>query len=649
MKVLNEKENTQVTPDKKHNMLFKILTSLLNIDLETAEELFEEAEQGDQVIEREITDLSFNNGMMMLEGNAHFFGKEPVAECEIEKYLIIKKGEKKVTELRMRNLPNENMFFSGYKICINFNKFENGNVLSPGCYEIMLKVKQFIDDKWIEGICSLGNIKNQKKDFIVSSEMQVYTAKINKVYRLIVELNFESQKFIISSKKLSEVEPSLLQKNLVQENRFLIRIKKIIFKICYFICKLLPVQKNKIVFASDSRIDVSGNFEYIYEAIKSNNLNFNSFFFLKESVRDKKTCIEFLKMAYHFATSRYIILDDYYPLIYPMPIRKKTDLIQVWHAAGAFKTFGYSRVGMPGGPKGDSIDHKNYTKAIVSSSQVVDKYAEGFGIDKEKIYPIGVPRTDVFFDSVKQQEILTNLNKEMPFLENKKVILFAPTFRGNGQQSAYYPFEYLNFKAIYDALHKKGWIMLLKIHPFVQNTPSIPYEYKEFYFDVSEYREINNLLLVTDVLITDYSSVCFEYALLKRKMVFYSPDLAEYTLTRNFYYEYLGFIPGSFATTTEELIESIQDEKIDYEKLDSFISYFFEDQDGNSADRFVQHLANGFYEEELDGEVRYSEEGKWIPAWGEQDVFSTEMRKSRDINHLPRSITRPSKQKEGLL
>ncbi|MHC5281016.1 CDP-glycerol glycerophosphotransferase family protein [Listeria kieliensis] len=612
-----EGKDIRATHNKKRNMFFKMFSSLVNIDLEVAEELLKELEQEELIIEKEITKLTFNSGMMVLEGNAHFLGNEPLTESEIEKYLIFKKDGKEVAELRMQNLQNEKLFFSDYKISVNFNKFERGRVLQPGNYEILLKIKQFFNGEWVEGVCTLGNIKNQKTDFIVSSEMKVYTSKMNKSYRLIAELDVESQKFIISSKKLAEVESFLEQKDLTQENRLLRYAKKLVFRFCYRICKIWPIQKNKITFASDSRTDLSGNFEYIYEAIQSNGSHFNSFFFLKESIRDKKTWIEFFKLAYHFATSRYIILDDYYPLIYPLSIRKNTDLIQVWHAVGAFKTFGYSRMGMPGGPKIDSVDHKNYTKAIVSSHHVVDKYAEGFGIKAESVYPIGVPRTDLFFDLNKQQSILERLYKEMPFIKNKKVILFAPTFRGNGQQSAHYPFEYLNFKDIYEALYKKGWVMLLKIHPFVQNKPQIPYQYKDFYFDVSDYREINDLLLVTEVLITDYSSVCFEYALLKRKMVFYSPDLAEYTATRNFYYEYLKFIPGFFATTTEELIESVQEEKIDYDKLNDFISYFFDDLDGKSADRFVKYLMHDFYEEDIE-ETHYSEDGKWIPAWGEK-------------------------------
>src|SRR5699024_5399291 len=145
------------------------------------------------------------------------------------------------------------------------------------------------------------------------------------------------------------------------------------------------------------------------------------------------------KMAYQFGTSNVILLDDFYPLIYPLKIRKQTDLIQVWHAAGAFKTFGFSRMGKIGGPSIHSRNHKNYTKAVVSSEGVRENYAEGFGISIDKVYASGVPRTDMFFDKERTLDINENLYKNYPYLENKNVIIFEPTFRGNGISYDYYP------------------------------------------------------------------------------------------------------------------------------------------------------------------------------------------------------------------
>ncbi|UHH07974.1 CDP-glycerol glycerophosphotransferase family protein [Bacillus subtilis] len=294
-------------------------------------------------------------------------------------------------------------------------------------------------------------------------------------------------------------------------------------------------------------------------------------------------------MAYHFATSKIIFIDDFYPIIYPLKIRKNADLVQLWHAVGAFKTFGYSRIGLPGGPSPHSKNHRNYTKVIVSSENIRKHYAEGFGVDIENVIATGVPRTDFFFDEAKKAFVKERLYTEYPFLKDKKVILFAPTFRGNGQQSAHYPFEVLDFDRLYREL-KDEYIFLFKIHPFVRNDANIPYQYSDFFYDFSSFREINELLLVTDILITDYSSVCFEYALLNKPMIFFSYDVDDYIRKRDFYYDYFDFIPGPLAKTSEQMISIIKEEKYNFEQIDSFVHYFFDDLDGKASERVVDQI-----------------------------------------------------------
>ena len=161
-------------------------------------------------------------------------------------------------------------------------------------------------------------------------------------------------------------------------------------------------------------------------------------------------------------------MDDFYPIIYPLKLRKNTKLIQVWHAMGAFKTVGYSRMGKPGGPTSKSLTHKNYTAAITSSEAIRKNYAEAFDMDIEKVHAVGIPRTDIFFN----QEYINNTKEKIynkyPMLKNKKVILFAPTFRGNGQNSAYYDFSVINFNKIKVSL-KDEYVFIIKLHPFIKN------------------------------------------------------------------------------------------------------------------------------------------------------------------------------------
>ena len=347
---------------------------------------------------------------------------------------------------------------------------------------------------------------------------------------------------------------------------------------------ILPINNNKISILSDSRKSLSDNFQFVYDELERRH-RYEYFFLLKESVNKRKRYSEIIKLAYHIATSKVIMLDDFYPMIYPLKIRKSADLFQIWHAVGAFKTFGYSRVGKVGGPNPNSKNHRNYTKVIVSSSEVAPFYAEGFGVDINKVVPTGVPRTDVFFDEDYKNNKNQKLYEQYPELQGKKVILYAPTFRGNGQSSAHFPMEQLDLESIYEQLDDNS-VLLIKLHPFVKKKVSIPVEYGDKIKDFTKYPSVNDLLFITDLLITDYSSVCFEYALLNKPMIFYCFDLEEYIETRDFYIPYQDFTPGPIVRTCDEMIQKIKDfsdvEKVDYTK---FTDKFFEDLDGQSTER----------------------------------------------------------------
>lgn len=377
--------------------------------------------------------------------------------------------------------------------------------------------------------------------------------------------------------------------------KYLNKSKKAYFRIVYKVFTLLPIHKDAVAFLSDSRSNLTGNFEYIDREIKSRQTDLKISYMLKKTNSAKKTFGEYTKIAWLIATSQHVLLDDFYPLVYPLKIRNNVNLIQVWHAVGAFKTFGFSRMGLPGGPKPTSKNHKNYTWAIVSSKHVAPFYAEGFGIDDRKVLPLGAPRTDMFFDTTYKESVVTRLEEELPFIKGKKVVLFAPTFRGNGQRSAYYNFDWIDFEKLYTKLSAAGYVMLFKIHPFVKSKVQIPEEYADFFYDVSSYREVNDLLLVSDALITDYSSVVFEYSLLRKKTIFFAPDLEEYTASRDFYVGYQEFVPGPIVRDMDSLVTEIERvNEFNPQSLDNFLAYYFDDLDGKASKRFVDALENNF-------------------------------------------------------
>lgn len=552
-------------------------------------------------IKKEITELSFNGGIMHLIGYAYIENVPVQDENIVYKALIMQpeKEDSQVFEFPLNDITmdlfdvgkiEENYYrWAGFEGAINLSKVTKGKAPLPaGKYNAFIKL--VIDENTsneYKQVTPLGNLRPFLKNEFYSTKLNFLSTKKLLQYNLMVTHNGKLKTLNFESTKLKDLNPNIL--NTQKQSKKQSYIYKKIFNTLYSLFRLLPINKKRITFASDSRVDMDGNFGFIYEEMLQQKLDLDYKFMLKPTINEKKSLVEFVKLAYWFATSKKIILDDFYPLIYPLKIRKEADLIQVWHAVGAFKTFGYSRIGRPGGPSIKSLNHRNYTRAIVSSKNIAPIYAEGFGIDQSSVVPIGIPRTDVFFNNEYMNNKREELHNKFPFLKGKKVILFAPTFRGNGQSSAHYPYEVLHFEKLYREFND-DYIFLFKLHPFIQNKITIPYQYVDFFYDFSEYREVNDLLFIADILVTDYSSVCFEYALLKKPMIFFSYDVEEYIKNRDFYYEYQSFIPGALAKSTEEIINIVKNKEFELHRIEPFVKYFFDDLDGKSSKRFVEQL-----------------------------------------------------------
>ncbi|MBR0626585.1 CDP-glycerol glycerophosphotransferase family protein [Bacillus altitudinis] len=601
---------------------FKLRTSSRRQDVQIIDEKIEEKvfslfKKTENVVEnqiipkRKITRFSWNGSILDIAGYIYIEGLPLQNEDNVRKKILLVNNGDLFQSISLKDCPVEAILneekdsipnsykWAGFHQQINFAKINDDKPLPQGEFKVYieLEVMNGSNVKYRE-IHTVGNIKGFLKNDVYATKMEFHSAKKMMKFNLIVTYDEEEKTVNLSSNKLQEIDPSLLELNTGKNaNRLTRKINRSIFKLLYVLFCLFPINKRKITFASDSRTDLSGNFEFVYEELLNREQTFEFKFFLKESIRDKKSLTELVSMAYHFATSKNIIIDDFYPMIYPLKIRKNADLVQLWHAVGAFKTFGYSRIGLPGGPSPTSKNHRNYTKVVVSSDSIRKHYAEGFGVQMDNVVATGIPRTDFFFDEEKKKAVKSRLYEEYPYLKNKKVILFAPTFRGNGQQSAHYPFDVLNFDQLYREL-KDEYIFLFKIHPFVKNTINIPYQYSEFFYDFSDFREINELLLITDLLITDYSSVCFEFALLNKPMIFFSYDVDDYIRKRDFYYDYFSFIPGPLAKTCHELVSIIKNNEYDFDRIDSFVNYFFDDLDGKSSKRVVDELLSDSTKEE---------------------------------------------------
>ncbi|HDF7055258.1 TPA: CDP-glycerol glycerophosphotransferase family protein [Staphylococcus aureus] len=369
--------------------------------------------------------------------------------------------------------------------------------------------------------------------------------------------------------------------------------RQFIFKAIFNTTKFFHLKKgNTVLFTSDSRPTMSGNFEYIYNEMLRQNLDkkYDIHTVFKANITDRRGIIDKFRLPYLLGKADYIFVDDFHPLIYTVRFRRSQEVIQVWHAVGAFKTVGFSRTGKKGGPFIDSLNHRSYTKAYVSSETDIPFYAEAFGIKEKNVVPTGVPRTDVLFDEAYATQIKQEMEDELPIIKGKKVILFAPTFRGSGHGTAHYPFFKIDFERLARYCEKNNAVVLFKMHPFVKNRLNIADKHKQYFVDVSDFREVNDILFITDLLISDYSSLIYEYAVFKKPMIFYAFDLEDYITTRDFYEPYESFVPGKIVQSFDVLMDALDNEDYEGEKVIPFLDKHFKYQDGRSSERLVRNL-----------------------------------------------------------
>lgn len=350
---------------------------------------------------------------------------------------------------------------------------------------------------------------------------------------------------------------------------------------------------NRILFTSSSRSEIGGNEKFVYDRMVERGVDkqFHIDFSYKESIKSYRSPLSKFSFARKLAMANIILCDDYQPELYLVDYLPHVQIIQLWHACGAFKTVGLERLGKPGAPAFNTRIHKCYTAMTVSSQLAADHYAEAFGIHESKILPLGVPRTDIFFSEEYRKAIIPQVEAAFPMVKDaKEVIMYAPTFRGVNAKNASFPMDMIDFDAWGEYLHESHSVMLIKMHPFVKEPLNIPEQYRDVIVDASAYREINNMLFVTDLLITDYSSVIYEFSLFHKPMLFYAFDRMKYEADRGFYEPYSEMVPGKIVRTSEELLHAIRKRDFEFEKVDPFVKKNFKFTDGKATDRIIDTL-----------------------------------------------------------
>lgn len=305
-----------------------------------------------------------------------------------------------------------------------------------------------------------------------------------------------------------------------------------------------------------------------------------------------RAAVATVRGAYLLATSRVFIVDDYYFPLYVVTRRPGTLVIQTWHASGAFKRMGHSLAEKSFGGGADLLSrvpiHANYDVCLVSSRAVAQAYAEAFRQPLDRFdATLGIPRTDgLFGDAARIGQ--RRARARYGLRDGRTMLLYAPTFRGDSIPGARHP-ELLDLVELRAALghdHR----LLLRAHPFVRGRMALDRQLADFVVDVSDHPDINDLMLVSDILITDYSSAIFEFALLERPIVFFAPDLAAYEAERGFYFDYRTAVPGPVFETTAEVADHVRSGRFDLERVRAVARASFDVADGHASARLVDRL-----------------------------------------------------------
>lgn len=360
-----------------------------------------------------------------------------------------------------------------------------------------------------------------------------------------------------------------------------------------FIFKLLPLKKKTIVFSSFGGRNYSGNPRIISEELQNKKWDYQLIWLVKDTVSDvlpegvKRVSTDSIWASYYLYTSKYWIDDSRKTIIHRK--RKSQIYFQTWHGT-PLKKIEFDAEGKLSKHylKYAKKDSESITYLLSGNKYSSDIYPNAFKIDTNKILNIGTPRNDQLFKEKKTGS---------ENIYDKKIIsiLFAPTFRNDINDNGLPQLKKINFKLLKDYFNQKNQrvIFLVKFHPNVNNQVSKDEASLDYMRDHSIELVADNILLENlfsniDLLITDYSSIFFDYALLEKPLILFNYDEKKYAEERGFYVE-LNDLPVPKAQNAHELVNilSCQRESL-INSSKALLDYLVNYENGNSTQKIIE-------------------------------------------------------------
>ena len=368
---------------------------------------------------------------------------------------------------------------------------------------------------------------------------------------------------------------------------YCIKAFKVFMNFIYKIFKLFKT-KNKITFISRQSNKIGIDFKLLIEEITKESPNTKIVVLNKElnkSIISK--ILYFFHMfvqMYHIATSKVIILDGYCIMISILKHKKDLKVIQIWHALGSLKKFGYSTLGKKDGRDSKLAElmnmHKNYDYVLTSSEVSRSFFKEAFNVQDEKMLVMSLPRVD-YLQSYKYKAIIANKFYEIyNECDNKKEnILYCPTHRKKEN------IDIIQIEELVKCIDLTKYNFIVKLH----NGQEYLYTSDEVYNKQTDFTGMD-LLHIADFIITDYSAIVYEASIVEKPIYFYTYDFDKYMDDRGWYIDYKKEMPGPIISAFEDIIKMIENKEYDKQKIVEFKKKYIDDLSKESTNKLTKFI-----------------------------------------------------------
>lgn len=364
--------------------------------------------------------------------------------------------------------------------------------------------------------------------------------------------------------------------------------------ILYAPLKLLVTDNDKIIFLSRQSNEPSIDFVLLKDELLKRNKDLKITMICSRVDKGLKSKLTFflalLRSLYHLSTSKVCILDSYWPAVSMLKHKKSLKVIQLWHSIGKVKRSGYQTLDKTYGRSKALARvmrmHKNYDAIIAGGEAWNSYYCQSFGVTLDKLYNLGLPRIDYLL--IKEEETRNKVLEAYPEFREKPMVLYAPTFRRNGELDCSDFLEHFNFDK---------FALVIKEHP---NQRVVFKEEKRVYR--CEDFTAKELLTACEYLITDYSAIAVEGAVLNKKTYYYLFDYEDYIASNGVNIDLQKEMPACVFKEPWDLIKALEEGQYDYEALKNYRRKYLPKDLGSSTKK-IAVLVGKMIGEELNDKV----------------------------------------------